>query len=236
VTDALEIVPSDRFSFLSSGISLDTDPELNLVVKAYRMLEREFSIPAVMIHLHKVIPTGAGLGGGSSDAAFALRMFNQLFSLRLTLKKLQEYAGRLGADCSFFITNQPALAKGRGDQLKLVSTDLSVFRMVIVKPPVSVITTKAYQGILPHIPEIPLADIIKQPPETWKNSLRNDFENFVFSLYPEIGSIKAKLYDLGALYVSMSGSGSAVFGLFRQEPENIRQHFPDNYTIFPADP
>jgi 4-diphosphocytidyl-2-C-methyl-D-erythritol kinase len=161
-------------------------------------------------------------------------MFNQLFSLHLTVEKLQEYAGRLGADCSFFITNLPVLATGRGDQLKPVSMDLSGFRMVIVKPPVSVNTAKAYQGIVPHIPEIHLADIIKQPSETWKNCLRNDFENFIFCFYPEIAGIKAKLYDLGALYVSMSGSGSAVFGLFSQEPENIKQHFPDSYTIFTA--
>jgi 4-diphosphocytidyl-2-C-methyl-D-erythritol kinase len=235
VTDALEIIPSDTFNFHSSGIAMDADPERNLVVRAYRLLEKDFGLPSVKMHLHKVIPTGAGLGGGSSDAAFALRMLNRIFSLGLSLEQLLDYAGCLGSDCPFFILDQPALAKGRGDILTTFRLDLSGLRIVIVKPPGSVNTAQAYKGIVAREPEIPLSEIISQPPETWKNCLSNDFEDFVFSLYPEIAGIKAKLYDLGAVYASMSGSGSAVFGLFIQNPGNIRLQFQESYTVFTED-
>lgn len=235
VNDALEILPSDTFSFHFSGLDMDTVPERNLVVRAYRLLEEDFGIPAVKMHLHKVIPAGAGLGGGSSDGAFTLRMLDRMFNLKLSTDQLLDYAGRLGSDCPFFIVDQSALATGRGDKLTPFPVNLSGFRIVIVKPPDSVNTAEAFKGIIPREPEVPLSAIISQPPETWKNNLRNDFEDFVFSLFPQIAGIKAKLYDLGALYASMSGSGSAVFGLFRQNPGNMEPQFPESYRVFTED-
>jgi 4-diphosphocytidyl-2-C-methyl-D-erythritol kinase len=232
LTDALEILPSGEFSFNSSGIGLDGDIENNLVVKAYRLLKKDFQLPAVKIFLHKVIPTGAGLGGGSSDAAFTLIMTNSIFNLGLSQHQLENYAGILGADCPFFIGNIPSLASGKGDQLMPLKIDLSLFHLVIVKPPVSVNTALAYQGITPKYPEYPLYNIINQAVESWRNSLYNDFENIVFKQFPQIAAIKDTLYDLGAQYASMSGSGSAVFGLFRQLPQKLKLLFPDSYFIF----
>jgi 4-diphosphocytidyl-2-C-methyl-D-erythritol kinase len=235
VTDALEILPSDTFSFHCSGITMDADPEKNLVVRAYRLLKGDYGLPAVKIYLHKVIPTGAGLGGGSSDGAFTLRMLDRMFRLGLVTEQLQEYAGRLGSDCPFFILDQPALAAGRGEILTPFGANLSGLTVVIVKPPESVNTAQAYQGITPREPDIPLSEIISRSPETWKNCLRNDFEEVVFSLFPGIARIKTSLYEMGALYASLSGSGSAVFGLFRQNPGNIGLQFPGNCNVFTAD-
>jgi 4-diphosphocytidyl-2-C-methyl-D-erythritol kinase len=232
LTDALEILPSGEFSFHSSGIGMDGEIENNLVVKAYRLLKKEFQLPAVKIYLHKVIPTGAGLGGGSSDAAFTLKMINTIFNTGLSQLQLENYAGMLGADCPFFIRNIPSLATGKGDQLTPLEVDLSPYHLVIVKPPVSVNTALAYQGIVPKNPETPLDNIINKPIESWQNSLFNDFETNVFKQFPQIGAIKQTLYDLGANYASMSGSGSAVFALFRQLPQNLKQLFPDSYYVF----
>jgi 4-diphosphocytidyl-2-C-methyl-D-erythritol kinase len=232
LADGLEILPSDEFSFQSSGVTMEGDVEDNLVVKAYRLLKKDFQLPPVKIFLHKVIPAGAGLGGGSSDAAFTLVMINTLFRIGLSLQQLETYAGVLGADCPFFIHNIPSLATGKGERLMPLKIDLSEFRFVIVKPPVSVNTARAYQGIAAKYPEIPLLDIINQPVDSWRNSLCNDFENRVFNQYPQIAAIKQFLYDLGALYASMSGSGSAVYGLFRQLPQKIRSYFPDSYFVF----
>jgi 4-diphosphocytidyl-2-C-methyl-D-erythritol kinase len=232
LTDALEILPSGEFSFQSSGISLDGDIENNLVVKAYRLLKKDFQLPAMKIYLHKVIPTGAGLGGGSSDAAFTLKMINAIFNLGLSRQQLENYAGRLGADCPFFIGNIPSLATGKGDLLMPAKIDLSPFHLVIVKPPVSVNTAIAYQGVTPKIPETSLNNIINTPIESWQNSLFNDFEKSVFMQFSQIANLKRALYDLGAQYASMSGSGSAVFGIFRQLPQNLKQLFPDSYFVF----
>jgi 4-diphosphocytidyl-2-C-methyl-D-erythritol kinase len=232
LTDALEILPAGEFSFQSSGIGLDGDVDNNLVVKAYRLLKKDFQLPAVKIFLHKVIPTGAGLGGGSSDAAFTLKMINTIFNIGLSQQKLENYAGMLGADCPFFISNEPSFATGKGDLLMRLQIDLKEFQLVIVKPPVSVNTTLAYQGITPKIPDTPLSDIINMPVESWRKFLFNDFENSVFKQFPEIAVIKRTLYEFGADYASMSGSGSAVFGLFRQVPQNLKLVFPDSYSVF----
>ena len=232
LTDALEILPSGTFSFQTSGVTMDGDVENNLVVKAYRLLKKDFQLPKVKIYLHKVIPTGAGLGGGSSDAAFTLKMINDLFEIGLSQQQLEKYAGMLGADCPFFVGNIPSLATGKGDQLMPVNIDLSQYHIAIVKPPVSVNTAMAYKEINPKLPDISLYDIINQTVENWRDFLYNDFEGSVFRQYPEIAAIKQTLYDLGAHYASMSGSGSAVFGLFSQLPGKIKQYFPESYFVF----
>jgi 4-diphosphocytidyl-2-C-methyl-D-erythritol kinase len=232
LADGLEILPSDEFSFQSSGVMMEGGVEDNLVVKAYRLLKMDFQLPAVKIFLHKVIPTGAGLGGGSSDAAFTLKMINTIFNMGLSQQQLGNYAGILGADCPFFICNTPSLASGKGDQLMPVKIDLSEYHLIVVKPPVSVNTALAYQGVTPEFPEKPLLDVISQPADSWRDSLYNDFEVSVFRQYPEIAAIKQSLYNLGAIYASMSGSGSSVFGLFSQLPQKIRSIFPDSYFVF----
>jgi 4-diphosphocytidyl-2-C-methyl-D-erythritol kinase len=232
LTDVLEILPSTRFHFEVSGIIPEATTEQNLVVRAFRLMQSVYRLPEVKIYLHKTIPMGAGLGGGSSDAACMLKMVNSFFRIGLKQMQLEEYASGLGADCSFFIANRPAFATGKGDRMKPVQTDLSGFSIVIVKPPVSVNTSMAYQAIRPHHPDKPLSGIIKQPVEEWYGTLVNDFEEAVFPLFPEIASIKEKLYDLGACYASMSGSGSAVYGLFSRLPENIKSEFPPSFFIY----
>jgi 4-diphosphocytidyl-2-C-methyl-D-erythritol kinase len=232
LADALEILPSEKFSFQSSGIRMEPEIEKNMVVKAFRLLQEDFHLPNVKIYLHKIIPTGAGLGGGSSDAAFALVMVNKIFNIGLSQLQLEKFAGMLGADCPFFIKNIPSLAMGKGDQLKPLEVDLSPYHLVIVKPPVSVNTALAYLGITPKRPDISLYDIINQPVGSWRNFLHNDFEDSVFRQFPQIATIKQTLYDLGAHYASMSGSGSAAFGLFRKLPQKLRNLIPDSYFVF----
>lgn len=232
LSDILEILPSDTFSFHTTGIRIDGDLSENLVIKAYWLLQNRFSLPPVRIHLHKVIPMGSGLGGGSSDAAFTLTMLNELFRARLTDDQLREAAVLLGADCPFFIGNQPAYATGTGNMTVPVSLDLSEYTIVIVKPPLSVNTAWAYRNIIPHKPERNLAESIKRPPEEWKFTVTNDFETPVFRFFPEIESIRNTLYNLGSVYASLTGSGSAVFGLFRDIPEGLSGNFPPDYFVF----
>ncbi len=232
LSDALEIVPSGKFGYSASGLEIDGDPENNLVVKAFRLLEHDFDISPVKIHLHKIIPFGAGLGGGSSDGAFALKMLNNYFSLDLDNQTLRMYAARLGADSPFFIDNQPAFASGIGDQLEPIDIDLSAYQIVIVKPDFSVSTVEAYRNIAPHKPEFNLKKIVGLPVENWKDAVKNDFEESVFPYYPKIREIKEKLYELGASYASMSGSGSAVFGIFRHLPMNLDNSLPKGIFIY----
>lgn len=224
LADALEMVPSGKLQLTVSGISIDGDNADNLVLKAYRMLQTDFELPPVHFHLHKVIPTGAGLGGGSSDAAFALRMMNDYFQLQLSSQKLMKYAAKLGADCAFFIQNKPAFATGIGDQLNEIKLDLSGYNLLIAKPSFSVNTSEAYSGIVPHKPTFNLKETGEIPVEKWKDFVVNDFEKSVFKKYSEIEKLKESMYQMGAIYASMSGSGSAVFGLFRHSPIN-----PDNF-------
>lgn len=216
-TDILEIIPSLQFSFQTTGLPATINPEENLCVKAYRLLQQDFPMGPVHMHLHKIIPSGAGLGGGSSDAAYALRLLNQTFKLGLSGDDLQVYASRLGSDCAFFIESKPALGTGRGDELHSVEVNLSHKFVVLVKPEVHVSTADAYAGVAPGPPAGNLQEILKQDMSTWRNTLVNDFEESVFKKYPEIASIKARLYELGATYASMSGSGAAVFGIFQHE-------------------
>lgn len=222
--DALEILPFDNeaVNFTSSGISIPGDPNLNLSVKAYRLLKSDFGLPGVRIHLHKVIPMGAGLGGGSSDAAFTLKTLNSLFRLSLDDEKLASYASRLGSDCPFFIFNRPMLAQGRGEILSPVEVRLQGYHILVVMPEISVATAEAYSWITPSTPKEKLIDILRSPPEEWKNRLVNDFEAPVNERYPVIGELKQALLDDGAIYASMSGSGASVFGIFRQLPDTSR--------------
>jgi 4-diphosphocytidyl-2-C-methyl-D-erythritol kinase len=214
-TDILEIVPSQKLSFKITGDAIPGDPKDNLCVKAYQLLADQYKLSPVDIHLHKIIPTGAGLGGGSSDAAHTLRLLNGLFDLNIDDKTLAEYASRLGSDCAFFIQDEPMIGKGRGEILTKVS-DVSLNKrfLIIVKPPIHVSTAEAYAGIVPRKPNASVQSILEQPIENWKRVLINDFEHNVFTKYPMIKSIKDTLYDEGARYASMSGSGAAVFGIF----------------------
>jgi len=203
--------------------------EDNLVIQAYKLLLRHFPLPPLHFHLHKVIPIEAGLGGGSSDAACTLKMLNEMFKLSLSKQQLHDFAEQLGADCPFFIENIPVFATGKGEVLQKIELDLSSYKILIVKPPCSVSTKEAYGNIVPQKAKYPLPEAIKQPLSEWKNLIFNDFEPFAFAKHPEIKHIKATLYDHGALYASMSGSGSAVYGIFDRMP-NIS--FSENYTIF----
>jgi 4-diphosphocytidyl-2-C-methyl-D-erythritol kinase len=201
-----------------TGIPIYSPVENNLCYKAWRLMADKYSIPPVAMHLHKVIPAGAGLGGGSSDASFTLRMLNTMFSLNLDNEILRSLAVQLGMDCSFFIENLPALSTGRGEFLKPVSVNLNGYYIVIVKPPVHVSTAAAFLGTKPLYRENSIEEITNLPLTDWKHELHNDFEDTVFDLYPEIQDIRNLMYRHGAIYSAMSGSGSAVYGLFKESP------------------
>jgi 4-diphosphocytidyl-2-C-methyl-D-erythritol kinase len=220
--DCLDVTPSgacNDYSFSTSGISLGGNPEDNLILRAYRLLQAEYGIPPVDISLVKEIPFGAGLGGGSSDAAFMLKALNEIFNLKITTGKLEKIAAKLGADCPFFIKNKPVFASGKGNEFTSLSVSLENYYLALVKPDVHISTPEAYSMITPRQPETPLSELIRQPVNLWKHSIKNDFEKPVFARYPEIAQIKQSLYNLGAVYASMSGSGSSVFGLFENKPE-----------------
>lgn len=230
-TDILEIIPSESFSFTRSGIDIAGDKNDNLCVKAFKLLQAEYNLDPVKIHLHKVIPMGAGLGGGSSDGAYTLRILNQLFNLSISQEQLQQYAATLGSDCPFFTFDKSMLATGRGEVLSEVTLDLKDFFIVIIKPPVHVSTTEAYAGVKPSKPLVDIRTIIETEPITqWKNLLKNDFEESVFLKFPQIESIKKMLYKYGAVYASMSGSGSAVFGIFNHPIDTIAFREYDHWS------
>ena len=223
--DELEITTLDSkqgivdSTMTQEGIVLDNNPEDNLCMKAWRLLHEEFNIPAVSIRLKKGIPFGAGLGGGSSDAAFTLKMLNEMFSLGLTDSQLERLAARLGADCAFFIRNQAAYATGIGDILSPIDLDLNAYRFVIEKPEGEHVSTKeAYSGLNRDLfgsarPD--LREAVKRPVEEWRDLIVNDFEASVFPCHPAIAALKADMYNRGAVYASMTGSGAAVFGIFK---------------------
>lgn len=216
--DALEIRTNpeaqQKFTLHQHGMEIAGNPENNLVVKAYLLLDKEFHLPPVEIHLYKHIPSGAGLGGGSSDAAFMLKLLNEHYNLQLSDNQLEDYAVTLGADCAFFIKNTPTYAEGIGNIFSPIELSLKGYRIMIVKPDVFVSTREAFANIRPHRPEYPVREVIRRPVAEWKDTLINDFEASVFPQYPVIGEIKEELYHQGAIYASMSGSGSSVFGLF----------------------
>lgn len=211
--DVLEVIISDKLKFTSSGISIPGNNQDNLCLKAYHLIKTDFDVAPVHIHLHKVIPIGAGLGGGSSDAAFTLKVLNQLFELNLTDEQLINYARKLGSDCAFFIKNEPVYAFGKGDEFEPITLDLSKFDVRIEYPNIHVGTAEAYAGVKPKKSEINLKEVIQLPISEWRNKLKNDFEDSIFPNHPQIKALKEQFYSEGALYASMTGSGSAVFGL-----------------------
>ncbi len=227
--DALEVTrlqdDTAPFKLHVSGTNLEGTAEDNLVVKAYRLLKDDFQLPPIDIHLFKHIPTGAGLGGGSADCAFMIKLLNEKFILNLSIDQMEQYAAKLGADCAFFIQNKSVFATGIGNLFHPIDFSLKGYHLVLVKPNSSVSTREAYANIIPCKPEVSLLEIIKQPIETWRESMKNDFEYSVFLSHPEIAAIKDKLYDLGAVYASMSGSGSAVYGIFKAPIENVDEKF-----------
>lgn len=217
-TDILEILPSDRFLFKQSGLVIDGDQENNLCVKAYRLLEDEFSIPPTYIHLKKIIPMGAGLGGGSADAAFVLRGINDFYSLNLSEQHLEELSAQLGSDCPFFIKNVPQIAQGRGEILNPCQVDLKGYWLKLINPGIHVGTKEAYANIIfPHNPKS-VKRVVEGPIEDWEVDMVNDFETSVFASHPELQSIKESLYAESAIYAAMSGSGSTMFGIYKDEP------------------
>lgn len=220
--DVLEMVPAagNQTSLTVTGMQVDSPMEKNLCYKAWRLMADHYGIPPVDMHLHKVIPSGAGLGGGSSDASFALKMLNSMFQLGLENEVLRSLAVQLGMDCPFFIENIPALSTGRGEYLKEVTVDLGGWYVIIVKPPVHVSTAAAFAGIKPLFRENSINECMALPIQQWRHILHNDFEQTVMALYPEIREIKNELYRHGAIYAALSGSGSAVFGIF-QNPVSI---------------
>lgn len=232
--DGLEFVENkhNTINFSGSGLLLDVAPDENIVAKAYRMLATDFNLPGLDVHLHKVVPFGAGLGGGSSDGAFLLKGLNGYFKLGLSIGRLKKYAVKLGADCPFFLENKPAFASGIGEKLKAIDLSLKGYYIVLVKPPFGVGTKEAYANIKPSIPKISLSEAVRQPPEHWHECMANDFELTVFQLYPAIAGIKAKLYGFGAVYASMSGSGSSVFGLFKTDPQLTIDNFDKDCFIW----
>ncbi len=211
----IEESPDVESHLINKGIAIDSNPQDNLIIKAYNLLKYDFNIPAVNITLDKRIPFGAGLGGGSSDAANTLKALNTMFSLGLSDFQLENYAVRLGADCPFFIKNKPVYATGIGNEFTPIDLDLSAYKIEIIKPDVSVSTAMAYRGVTPKQSTFNLLELPKLPIEQWKTVVKNDFEASVFPQFPEIAALKQEFYNRGALYASMSGSGSAVFGIFR---------------------
>ena len=239
IEDTLEIQPMNADCPLTvdcdlqvSNNPIDCDPQDNLVVKAYKLLKADFpTLPRIHCHLWKRIPSQAGMGGGSSDCAYMIRLLNEQFQLGLSDEQMMAYAAKLGADCAFFIKSQPCYAEGIGEQLTPIKLDLTGWTLCVVRPDIPVPTREAFSRIHPHYPAINCREAVSQPVETWKDTLVNDFEESVFALHPEIGAIKDKLYKMGATYAAMSGSGSALFGLFKEEPDDFRQAFSDMFTF-----
>lgn len=228
--DALEVTRRENndkeYTLHISGSPLEGEPEDNLVVKAYKLLKKDYpGLLPVDIHMYKHIPAGAGLGGGSSDAACMIKLLNDKFSLGLSTERMEEYAVKLGADCAFFIRNKPVFATGIGNLFEPVELSLKGYHIILIKPDIFVSTRDAFAEIKPVRPAVSLKEIAKQPMETWKNSMKNDFEDSVFKKFPEIAAIKDELYDLGAVYAAMSGSGSSVYGIFKAPIENVEDKF-----------
>ena len=228
IEDALEVVPMDP-AFPSvvdcdlkvTNICIDGDEQRNLVVRAYNLLKADFpEMPRVHAHLYKGIPTQAGMGGGSSDCGFMITLLNQMFGLGLTDQQMIDYAARLGADCAFFILNKPCYAEGIGEKLEPINLSLSGWYLSLVRPDIPVSTREAFALIKPHYPELNCREVVQLPVEQWRGKLTNDFEQSVFAVHPELGAVKDRLYELGATYAAMSGSGSTLFALSRQ-PLNL---------------
>ena len=222
--DILEITPrkgdsAEKYTLTMYDAPFDGNIDDNLVIKAYNALAADYTLPSLDFFLYKKVPTGAGLGGGSADAAFALKMINDLAGLSLGDDELEKYAARIGADCAFFVRNKPAFATGIGNILTPTEVSLAGYTLVLVKPEIHISTKDAYAQVTPMHPEVPITEIVTRPVGEWRSLLVNDFEKSVFAKYPEVAAIKEKLYEIGAEYASMSGSGSAFFGIFKEKQD-----------------
>ena len=235
-TDALEMLPAPagRPTRLAlTGRPIPGAPETNLCGRAYALLQADFPrLPPVQLHLHKVVPIGAGLGGGSADAAFALKAANELFDLSLSTEALEGYARRLGADCAFFVRNRPVLAGGKGDEFEEIGLDLAGTACAVVYPGLHIGTAEAYARVVPHAPAHPLRAALAGPVETWRDTVANDFEAALTPTYPGLAAIKQQLYAAGAAYASLSGSGSAVYGLWPGRAEAPAMDWPAEYLVW----
>lgn len=218
-TDVLEIVPSEKFLFQQTGLTLPGNPDENLCIKAYYLLKDKFNLPEVAIYLHKLIPPGAGLGGGSSDAAWTLRLLHRVFSIPVSNEQLTALALQVGSDCPFFMYDVPMVGTGRGEVLQPFEISLKGYYLLLLKPEQNVSTAEAYSLLTPCAPDVPIEQLLKSNPEEWRATLINDFEQPVLRRYPVIGELKEALYRNGAIYASMTGSGSAVYGIFQNKPE-----------------
>lgn len=237
--DALEIIKATNFSFSSTGLEIPGNLKNNLIIKAFDLLHELITIQTkknsgkkntksqIAIHLHKVLPIGAGIGGGSADGAFALKMINEIFELELNIEQLQDFASRLGSDCPFFIENTPKFCFEKGNKFEEIELSLQGKYILLVNPQIHISTAEAYSGVLPKKPLISIQEILKSPISEWKGVLINDFEEEIIKNHPKIGQIKSHLYDLGASYASMTGSGSTVFGIFDKEVEPVEKYFKD---------
>jgi 4-diphosphocytidyl-2-C-methyl-D-erythritol kinase len=232
--DALEIVENndateEKIIFTSSGLEIPGNATDNLCVKAYYLIAKDYALPKIKVHLHKHIPIGAGLGGGSADAAFFIRLLNDKFELGLAWGEMHHYAKQLGSDCSFFISNRPSFVEGKGDQFESIQLDLSKYYIALIYPNIHINTAKAYSGVKPKKATRSLeSDLLTLPIAEWKNYVHNDFEDSIFPQFPELQKIKEKLYELGASYAAMSGSGSTVYGIF-EKATSIKAFFPDAF-------
>ncbi|HEY0110460.1 MAG TPA: 4-(cytidine 5'-diphospho)-2-C-methyl-D-erythritol kinase [Fibrella sp.] len=241
-SDALEIIPAPTFRFTTSGLpipgsSVSSQPNgsadaatHNLCVRAYDLLRADHDLPPVQMHLHKVVPIGAGLGGGSADAAATINLLNTQFDLHLTVEQREAYARQLGSDCAFFIQNRPQYCVEKGDVFEEISLDLAGFHLLLVYPNLAISTAEAYAGVTARQPDVPLRTLLKAPIEDWRGQVHNDFEDSLFPKYPVLADIKQQLYDMGAMYASMSGSGSTVYGIFSAPPE--RSSIFSSYTVW----
>lgn len=236
--DALEIIENKDSKdapvvFSSSGIEIPGDANDNLCVKAYHLIAKDYALPKIKVHLHKHIPIGAGLGGGSADAAFFIKLLNEKFELGLAWGEMHHYAKQLGSDCSFFISNKPSYVQGKGDEFESVTVDLSNYYIALIYPNIHINTAKAYSGVKPKASARSLEnDLLQLPVEQWKEFVHNDFEDSIFPQFPEIKKIKEELYAQGAVYAAMSGSGSTVYGIFK-EASNLKILYKD-YFVFEA--
>ncbi|MFA6277364.1 MAG: 4-(cytidine 5'-diphospho)-2-C-methyl-D-erythritol kinase [Pedobacter sp.] len=229
--DVVELIDADETSCVIKGIDIPGKAEDNICLKAFKQLQTDFNLPNQQIILLKNIPVGAGLGGGSADAAFLIKLVNEKFKLALSVEKMQSYARNLGADCAFFIENKPAYAFAKGDEFEDLSIDLSAYFIVLVKPEIHVSTAEAYQNVTVKHPSISLKELIHLPLSEWKDKIVNDFETSVFTKYPQIDEIKTKLYAAGATFALMSGSGSSVFAIF-EKPIQLSDLEKENQVFY----
>nr|MBC7611985.1 4-(cytidine 5'-diphospho)-2-C-methyl-D-erythritol kinase [Pseudopedobacter sp.] len=230
IKDALEVIEAAEMGFETSGIEIPGHANENLCLQAYDLLRKDFDLPNIKIHLHKQIPIGAGLGGGSADAAFFIKLINEKFQLSLDVEAMQNYCRKLGTDCAFFIENKPLFGFEKGDVFEEIPLDLSMYHLAVVMPLVHVSTREAYRGVKPQQPQQSLKELIQLPLEEWQGRINNDFEEHILKNHPQIRGVKAALLEAGALFALMSGSGAAVYGIFK-EPVDLSYLEKDNLVF-----